>query len=279
VSCARPEYSTRSTRHQPSRRHAWDGPPRPPRRPGCLIPASAGSQSDLRVRLVPGVVRMNRAHVELRGGRHCELFIGFAAGPRGSWVIGANVRLKLVITPQLKVLHHFIERFAIRRARRVEDPGALGAAKTSKMLFLNPLQLPSHSPASLRGPVCRMPHTHLPSGVSSRSQEDSQREGVYRRRSGRSVGHPTYDEDCCQCARRIFWASSESSGVLTKSSLRVSRILKRSVLLSIGVASSVLLRGLLEKLRVRFEDPTCFAHHDRRVHPASAGISVPILVR
>jgi hypothetical protein len=54
-------------------------------------------------------------------------------------VIGANVQFKLVVTPQLKVPHHFIERVAIRRARRVEDPGALGAAKTSKMLLLNPL--------------------------------------------------------------------------------------------------------------------------------------------
>jgi hypothetical protein len=38
---------------------------------------------------------------------------------------------KCLVALQLKVPHHFIERFASGRARRVEDPGAFGAAPTT----------------------------------------------------------------------------------------------------------------------------------------------------
>jgi hypothetical protein len=41
------------------------------------------------------------------------------------WVIGANMQSKRFVTLRLKVPHHFIERFAVGRAGRVEDPGAL----------------------------------------------------------------------------------------------------------------------------------------------------------
>jgi hypothetical protein len=85
-------------------------------------------------------------------------------------VIGANVRSKLFVTPQLKVPHHFIEGFAIRRARRAEDPGALRAAKTSKMLFLNPLQLPNHG-ACITPP--RLSDTRLPSAFPCAVKKDA----------------------------------------------------------------------------------------------------------
>jgi hypothetical protein len=45
---------------------------------------------------------------------------------------------------QLKVLHHFVERFACGRAGRLEDPGTFGATKTPKTLLFDPYQLPSH---------------------------------------------------------------------------------------------------------------------------------------
>jgi hypothetical protein len=61
------------------------------------------------------------------------------------------MQCKLVVALQLKVPHHFIEKFARERASRVEDPSALGAAKTPKVLFLNPYQLATHdAPPSLR---------------------------------------------------------------------------------------------------------------------------------
>ena len=54
------------------------------------------------------------------------------------------MRCKLFIALQCKVLHQFIERFASERARRVEDPGAFGAAPTRKMLLFDPYQVPTH---------------------------------------------------------------------------------------------------------------------------------------
>ncbi len=51
---------------------------------------------------------------------------------------------KLFVTLQLKVAHHFIERFACRRAGRVEDPSAFGTTKTLKAGLLNPYQRPVH---------------------------------------------------------------------------------------------------------------------------------------
>jgi hypothetical protein len=53
------------------------------------------------------------------------------------------MQCKLVVALQLKVPHHFIEKFARERAR-VEDPTALGAAKTPKVRLFNPYQLPAH---------------------------------------------------------------------------------------------------------------------------------------
>jgi hypothetical protein len=60
--------------------------------------------------------------------------------------MGANMRCKFPVAPQLKVLYHFTERCAGGWARRVEDPGAFGATPTSKTLLLNPYQLPIHGP-------------------------------------------------------------------------------------------------------------------------------------
>jgi hypothetical protein len=62
----------------------------------------------------------------------------------GSWVIPANVRRKLFVALRLEVAHHFIEGSAGGRSRRFEPPATFGAAKTSKMLVLDPYQLPAH---------------------------------------------------------------------------------------------------------------------------------------
>jgi hypothetical protein len=62
----------------------------------------------------------------------------------GSRMIGANMQRELFIALQLKVAHHLIERFAGRRAGRVEDPSAFGTTKTLKMRLLNPFQRPVH---------------------------------------------------------------------------------------------------------------------------------------
>src|ERR1700681_1557847 len=51
---------------------------------------------------------------------------------------------KLFVPLQLEVAHHFIERFAGGRTRRLEPPATFGATKTLKTLFLNPYQLPAH---------------------------------------------------------------------------------------------------------------------------------------
>ena len=60
-------------------------------------------------------------------------------------VFGANMGCKLLVALQLKVPHHFIERFASGRAGRFEDPGAFGAAPTAKTLSYDPYQLSAHS--------------------------------------------------------------------------------------------------------------------------------------
>ena len=51
---------------------------------------------------------------------------------------------ELFVSLQLEVPHHFIERLAGRWVSSVEDPGALGTAKTSKLSSLNPYQLTAH---------------------------------------------------------------------------------------------------------------------------------------
>jgi len=48
------------------------------------------------------------------------------------------MQCELSVALQLEALHHFIERFASGSARRLEDPGAFGAAKTPKTLVFNP---------------------------------------------------------------------------------------------------------------------------------------------
>ena len=59
----------------------------------------------------------------------------------GSWAIGANMQLKLLVALQLEVPLRFIQRLASGRARRVEDPGAFGATPTAKTVMFDPYEL------------------------------------------------------------------------------------------------------------------------------------------
>jgi len=58
----------------------------------------------------------------------------------GSWMIGANMQPKLLVALQPEVPHRFAQRFASGRARRVEDPGALGTTPTPKTVMFDPYQ-------------------------------------------------------------------------------------------------------------------------------------------
>ena len=74
------------------------------------------------------------------------------------WVIGANMQRERFVALQLEVAHHFIERSAAGRTRRLEPPTTFGATKTPKTLLLNPYQLPAHGEQILQAPiwiVCR----------------------------------------------------------------------------------------------------------------------------
>jgi hypothetical protein len=51
---------------------------------------------------------------------------------------------ELFIALQLEVAHHFIERCAGGRTRRLEPPVTFGATKTPKLFFINPNQIPAH---------------------------------------------------------------------------------------------------------------------------------------
>jgi len=68
-------------------------------------------------------------------------------------VIGANMQCKLFVALQLEVAHHFIERCARGRARRLEPPATFGTPKTAKALLFNPHQFPSHSHLFRRAPM------------------------------------------------------------------------------------------------------------------------------
>ena len=65
---------------------------------------------------------------------------------RGSRVIGAEVRCKLLVALQLEVSHHFVEGFPRRRRRRIKTPGAFRASKTTKTLFFDPYNVAGHPP-------------------------------------------------------------------------------------------------------------------------------------
>lgn len=60
------------------------------------------------------------------------MFLAPAHGPWllafGPWVLGANVRSKLLVALAFKVLFHFVQRGAKRRARGVERPCAFRAS-------------------------------------------------------------------------------------------------------------------------------------------------------
>jgi hypothetical protein len=51
---------------------------------------------------------------------------------------------KIIIAPPLKVLLHFIERFANGRSQRIEYPSAFGATPAQKTLFFDPYQFALH---------------------------------------------------------------------------------------------------------------------------------------
>src|SRR5271167_4422693 len=59
-------------------------------------------------------------------------------------VVGANMGCKLSVALQLEGAHHFLERCARRRTRRLEPPPTFGATKSPKQLLLNPYQFPTH---------------------------------------------------------------------------------------------------------------------------------------
>lgn len=60
---------------------------------------------------------------------------------------------KLSIAPYLEVVHHFIERCAGGRTRRLEPPATFGATKSPKTRLLNPYQLPAHGRLCRRAPT------------------------------------------------------------------------------------------------------------------------------
>jgi hypothetical protein len=68
-------------------------------------------------------------------------------------VIGANMGCKLFVALQLEVAHHFIERCAGGRTRRLEPPATFGATESPKTRLLNPYQLPAHGRLCLCAPT------------------------------------------------------------------------------------------------------------------------------
>jgi hypothetical protein len=143
----------------------------------------------------------------------------------GSWMIGANMQCKLFVALQLEVVHHFIERCAGGSTRRFKPPATVGAAKTPKTQLFNPHQLPAHGRLCRRAPTLSncMRGTHVPSRYETFSFRsgvlpDCRKSrhpirawqkmrkgtgGVYMHHCGWSVGHPTYMEEFCSCARPI----------------------------------------------------------------------------
>ena len=71
----------------------------------------------------------------------------------GSWVIGANMRCKLLVALPLEVAHHFIERCASGCTRRFEPPVTFGTPETAKTLLFNPHQVPAHGRLCGRAPT------------------------------------------------------------------------------------------------------------------------------
>jgi len=76
------------------------------------------------------------------------------------------MQCKFSVALQLEVAHHFIERCAGERARRLEPPATFGATETLKTLLLNPYQFSAHGYQCrcARMPSDRMAGTRLPSG-------------------------------------------------------------------------------------------------------------------
>jgi hypothetical protein len=51
---------------------------------------------------------------------------------------------KLFVALQFEVAHHFVEGYATGRARRFKSPVTLGTTEATKMLLINPYQVPAH---------------------------------------------------------------------------------------------------------------------------------------
>jgi hypothetical protein len=142
------------------------------------------------------------------------------------------MQYELLVTLQLELAHHFIERCPAKRAPRFEPPPTLGTTKAAEILLLDPYQLPAH------GRLCRciptlsdcMPRTRLPSrdkvfsfrnGVLPEmpkpspdwaGAKDAWSDGeVYTFQFGPSVGHPTY------MGSRCSWGTSRFRGPFERS--------------------------------------------------------------
>jgi hypothetical protein len=106
--------------------------------------------SDSFGKLLGGAGRDKNGAIPRTRSRRCLICslssLSFALGiaARSTWVIGANMQSKLLVALQLEVAHHFIERCAGRRSRRLEPPATFGATKTPETRLLNPYQLSAH---------------------------------------------------------------------------------------------------------------------------------------
>jgi len=150
---------------------------------------------------------MNRAHIDLRSGRYSGLnYSGvLALCALGIEVFGANMQCERFVALQLKVPHHFIERCARGRSRRFEPPATFGAAKSTKILLLNPHQFSAHGhlyPAPQRCLIAR-----------TRSQS---RHAAYllfaRWRTARCIEKPPSPDVAERCLRHgVYWRQSEWS--------------------------------------------------------------------
>ena len=132
-------------------------------------------------------------------------------------MIGANMRCKRFVALQFEVAHHFFERCADGRTRRMEPPATFGATKTPKARLFYPYQFPAHGDPRRRAllPASSVPWPLLvvKGRIVGLTTTSPHRKGCYpdcRRnlwrsgscmahpreaymcQSGWSVGHPTY---------------------------------------------------------------------------------------
>ena len=109
-----------------------------------------GTNRALNVWVSAVVIRAKGVYLNLMVVRRFQLF---RVGIFGSWVVGANMRCKLLVAAQLEVAHHFIEGCAGGRTGRFEPPATFGATKPPKARLLNPYHLPPHGRPSRCAPA------------------------------------------------------------------------------------------------------------------------------